>query len=127
MIMVTHDQAEAMTLADRVVVLREGRVQQIGPPREIYARPKSAFVASFFGSPAINLFDDDSIGVRPEKVTIAREGTHAGKVVLIEALGGETWITIDGPRGRITGRGSDELSFGDEAYATWDAADELRF
>jgi len=124
-IWVTHDQSEAMTLADRVVVLREGRVQQIGPPREIYAAPNSTFVASFFGSPAINLLDN--IGIRPERVTIAREGTHEGRVVLIEALGGENWITLDGARGRITGRGGADLAFGERAFASWDERDELRF
>jgi len=126
-IWVTHDQSEAMTLADRVVVLREGRVQQIGPPREIYARPVSAFVASFFGTPAVNLLDDNTVAIRPEKVAIAETGTLEGRVVLVEALGGETWITIDGARGRITGRGVEDLALGDTAYATWDSADELRF
>lgn len=126
-IWVTHDQAEAMTLADRVVVLRAGRVQQIGPPREIYARPNSTFVASFFGSPAINLLDDDTRGIRPERVTIGREGTHEGRIVLIESLGGESWITLDGARGRITGRGDPELAIGDAAFASWREEDELRF
>jgi multiple sugar transport system ATP-binding protein len=121
-IWVTHDQAEAMTLADRVVVLREGRVQQVGPPREIYAAPNSKFVASFFGSPAINLLD--GVGIRPERVTIAREGTREGKVVLIEALDGESWITLDSG---ITGRGAEDLTIGDTAFGTWDAADELHF
>jgi multiple sugar transport system ATP-binding protein len=126
-IWVTHDQAEAMTLADRVVVLRAGRVQQIGPPREIYAKPNSTFVASFFGSPAINLLDDDTRGIRPERVTIARSGAHEGRVMLIESLGGESWITLDGPRGRITGRGDPELAIGDTAFASWSEEDELRF
>jgi multiple sugar transport system ATP-binding protein len=53
--MVTHDQAEAMTLADRIVVMNDRRIQQIGPPMEIYARPANAFVARFVGSPAMTL------------------------------------------------------------------------
>jgi multiple sugar transport system ATP-binding protein len=55
LIMVTHDQAEAMTLADRIVVMNDRRIQQIGPPMEIYARPANAFVARFVGSPAMTL------------------------------------------------------------------------
>merc|ERR1712023_372915 len=58
---VTHDQVEAMTLADRVVVMREGIIQQVGSPTEIYDNPANAFVASFIGSPAMNLIDGEVI------------------------------------------------------------------
>ena len=54
-IMVTHDQAEAMTLADRIVVMNDRRIQQVGPPMEIYSRPANIFVAQFVGSPAMTL------------------------------------------------------------------------
>ncbi|MBI2393994.1 MAG: ABC transporter ATP-binding protein [Deltaproteobacteria bacterium] len=125
---VTHDQAEAMTLADRVVVLREGRVRQVGPPREIYARPVDTFVASFFGAPAINLMEGDTLGVRPEHVTVARSGDGVqGRVVLVEPLGAETWVTVDGGGARITGRGDPELTTGDAVVARWEASDVLRF
>jgi multiple sugar transport system ATP-binding protein len=59
--MVTHDQAEAMTLADRIVVMNDRRIQQIGPPMEIYARPANTFVARFVGSPAMNLAPVDLV------------------------------------------------------------------
>ena len=58
---VTHDQVEAMTLADRVVVMKEGIIQQVGSPTEIYDNPANAFVASFIGSPAMNLIDGEVI------------------------------------------------------------------
>ena len=61
-IYVTHDQIEAMTLADRVVVMKEGVVQQVGSPTEIYDRPANSFVASFIGSPAMNLIDGELVG-----------------------------------------------------------------
>jgi len=129
---VTHDQAEAMTLAERVVVLREGRVRQLGPPREIYAHPVDTFVASFFGAPTINLLEDQTIGVRPENVTVGSGGldrveAHEGRVVLVEPLGAETWITIDTGKERITGRGDPDLAIGERVFARWDPATSLRF
>jgi multiple sugar transport system ATP-binding protein len=54
---VTHDQVEAMTMADRIVVLRDGRVEQVGRPLDLYDRPRNTFVAGFIGSPAMNLFE----------------------------------------------------------------------
>ncbi len=125
---VTHDQGEAMTLADRVVVLREGRVRQIGPPREVYARPVDVFVASFFGTPPINLLENDTVGVRPEHVTIDRSPSeHPGSVVLIEPLAGEMWVTIDHQGKELTGRGDPSLALGDAAFAHWDAPSIVRF
>ena len=55
-IFVTHDQTEAMTMADRIVIMREGVIQQVGDPDEVYARPRNIFVAGFIGSPAMNFF-----------------------------------------------------------------------
>jgi ABC-type sugar transport system ATPase subunit len=77
---VTHDQAEAMTLADRVAVLRDGRVEQVGTPRELYDRPATAFVASFVGSPPMNLLP---AGVLPGPPGAVRVGVRAEHVRLV--------------------------------------------
>ncbi len=110
-IYVTHDQVEAMTLADRVVVLRDGVIEQVGSPLELYDHPANQFVAQFIGTPQMNVVDtaalpalggivgaakaaDGFIGVRPEKVIIkpGGEGALQGQVELIESLGADTLI-----------------------------------
>ena len=112
-IYVTHDQVEAMTLADRVVVLRDGAVEQVGSPLELYDRPVNRFVAQFIGTPQMNVIEVDAlpdlcaavgagaatanytaIGVRPENVAVrsAGSGTLNGRVELIESLGADTLI-----------------------------------
>jgi sn-glycerol 3-phosphate transport system ATP-binding protein len=92
---VTHDQVEAMTLADRMVVMNGGVAEQIGRPLEIYDDPASTFVAGFIGSPPMNFLPDPAggvLGVRPEHLTLCDpcEGIAQGPVRLIEALGAET-------------------------------------
>ncbi|HEX6363528.1 MAG TPA: sn-glycerol-3-phosphate ABC transporter ATP-binding protein UgpC [Albitalea sp.] len=113
-IYVTHDQVEAMTLADRVVVLRDGAVEQVGSPLELYDRPANQFVAQFIGMPSMNVLPaaalpafssltggrlpgDGFLGVRPEGVHVrpAGQGTVQGRVELIEALGADTLIYVD--------------------------------
>ena len=109
-IYVTHDQIEAMTLADRVVVLRDGMIEQVGSPLELYDRPANQFVAQFIGTPQMNVLaaaalpeltriagnrlpPDGSVGVRPEYVRIVPVGRgFAGKVELVESLGSDTLI-----------------------------------
>jgi multiple sugar transport system ATP-binding protein len=104
MIYVTHDQVEAMTLADRICVLRDGVVEQVGTPLELYERPQSLFVASFIGSPKMNFlngqfadaFKAQTIGVRAEHMQIGdREGAWSGKVVHSEHLGSDSFIYVD--------------------------------
>ncbi len=116
-IYVTHDQVEAMTLADRVVVLRDGEVEQVGAPLELYDKPANQFVAQFIGMPSMNIVKaaqlsqfgalagqaagrvpvDGLIGVRPEGVRVLPQGGTGvpGKVELIEALGADTLIHVD--------------------------------
>ena len=102
-IYVTHDQTEAMTLADRIVVMRAGRIEQIGAPLELYNTPANRFVAGFIGSPAMNFIDRDLlpgtkaavIGVRPEHLRVADEGRLQGKVLLHERLGTDTHVIVD--------------------------------
>ena len=102
MIYVTHDQVEAMTLADRIVVLRAGKVEQVGAPMALYNNPANTFVAGFIGSPQMNFLDAGamgqgagSIGIRPEHLVISRgKGDLSGKVSHVEKLGGETLVYV---------------------------------
>ena len=113
-IYVTHDQVEAMTLADRVVVLKDGRIEQVGTPLELYDRPANRFVAQFIGMPSMNMLAADAVpgfavasgnrvprdgylGVRPEALRVHHgHGTGApGRVELVEALGADTLIHVD--------------------------------
>jgi multiple sugar transport system ATP-binding protein len=111
-IYVTHDQVEAMTLADRVVVLRDGRIEQVGTPLQLYDRPANQFVAQFIGTPQMNVIaaaqvpklkalvqtvpDGGFVGLRPENVSLqpAGQGQVQGRVELVEALGAETLIYV---------------------------------
>ncbi|MEJ6781068.1 ABC transporter ATP-binding protein [Aminobacter sp. Piv2-1] len=124
MIYVTHDQVEAMTLADKIVVLNSGRIEQVGSPLELYERPANLFVARFIGSPAMNIVDASydgasrvglqgqtisvpqgsfreagfvKLGVRPEDLRLAEGADHllAGTVALVEHLGEVTLAYVD--------------------------------
>ncbi len=114
MVYVTHDQVEAMTLGDRIVVLNDTRVEQIGAPMELYNNPANIFVAGFIGSPKMNFIDakllgrDDAttIGIRPEHISLGGEGGDIeGTVSHIERLGGETNLYLEcGDMGLISVR-----------------------
>jgi len=123
---VTHDQVEAMTMADRIVVMHDGRIEQIGTPLELYDHPSNLFVAQFIGSPAMNVVEGTvrrsagsayveapggvrwplpqgpggdgqvvSYGIRPEHMTLARNGSGVlGEVVVVEPTGAETELVI---------------------------------
>jgi len=104
MIYVTHDQVEAMTLADRICVLRDGLVEQVGTPLELYERPQSVFVAGFIGSPKMNFlngkFADNyratTIGVRAEHLELgAPDKGWPGKVIHTENLGADSYVYLD--------------------------------
>ncbi len=104
MIYVTHDQTEAMTLADRIVVLNNGAIEQTGTPMEIYRKPATLFVAAFIGSPGMNFIEADAIdagkpgtiGIRPEHLTLSREtGSWSATVVHSDNLGAETIVYLD--------------------------------
>jgi len=115
---VTHDQVEAMTLADRVVVLRDGRIEQVGTPLELYDHPANSFVAQFIGTPQMNMLAfthvaelaqrfalpvaaDGFIGLRPEHVVAQPEGQGMlqMQVDLVEALGAETLLYLSNDQG----------------------------
>jgi len=103
MIYVTHDQVEAMTLADRICVLRDGLVMQVGTPMELYEKPASTFVAGFIGSPKMNFFSGqfasayqaETVGVRPEHLVLAANGGWTGKVIHKENLGSDNYAFVD--------------------------------
>ena len=141
MIYVTHDQVEAMTLADRIVVLEFGKIAQVGTPRELYERPANLFVAQFIGSPKMNVLPCASeaetyrlvggrggaytgtraathLGIRPEHIDLVQPGTGQcdGRIDVVEYLGADIYVVIDaGPLGMLTVRRP-----GDEALVPGD-------
>ena len=119
-IYVTHDQVEAMTLADRVVVLRDGVIEQVGTPLSLYDRPANQFVAQFIGTPPMNLWpshqlpagvvlhgppaaQQGALGLRAEHVSVTAvgQGQLSGTVELVEALGAETLIYVNTDQGQL--------------------------
>lgn len=136
---VTHDQVEAMTLADKIVVLNGGVVEQVGSPMELYNKPANVFVAGFIGSPQMNFIDGarlgdpqaKTIGIRPEHIAISREsGVWSGKVVHAEHLGADTILYLDCEKiGLLTVRLFGEQNFhaDDQVFATPDSSHYLRF
>lgn len=104
MIYVTHDQVEAMTLADRICVLRDGLVEQVGTPMELYEKPNSVFVAGFIGSPKMNFiggdrakaFNAEILGIRGEHITIVPDnGVWSGTVIHTENLGADSYVYLE--------------------------------
>jgi multiple sugar transport system ATP-binding protein len=105
MIYVTHDQVEAMTLADRICVLRDGRLEQVGTPQELYDSPNSVFVAGFIGSPKMNFlegqfaetFGAHTIGMRSEHLELVPDGQGqwSGRVVHTEDLGSDNYVFVE--------------------------------
>ncbi|MEC3861022.1 sn-glycerol-3-phosphate ABC transporter ATP-binding protein UgpC [Mesobacterium sp. TK19101] len=141
MIYVTHDQVEAMTLADRIVVLEFGKIAQVGTPRELYERPANTFVAQFIGSPKMNLLPCETagktyslpggrggtcavtapatqLGIRPEHITLGTPGHGQcdGTVDIVEYLGADSFVVVEcGALGKLTVRitGDTDLHPGD--------------
>ena len=136
---VTHDQVEAMTLADRMIVMNAGVADQIGAPLDVYANPATEFVAGFIGSPPTNfvaasLLSDSSggrIGIRPEHVRIVDAGKLSGMVGYSEALGAETLVHVRAEDGsQITVRQDASVpipSQGRTISLEWDEAQVMRF
>jgi multiple sugar transport system ATP-binding protein len=103
MIYVTHDQVEAMTMADKIVVLQAGVIEQVGTPLELYHTPQNVFVAGFIGSPKMNIFSGSeaeklgahTAGIRPEHIDIdLSDGTWKGTVGVAEHLGSDTFVHV---------------------------------
>lgn len=149
MIYVTHDQVEAMTLADRIVVLRDGAIEQVGSPKELYTAPDNLFVAQFIGSPKMNITDCSSdagvlnfgavkseisapdaavkFGIRPEDISVVdvNNGIIQGKVDITEYLGADIYLIVDCAEiGKISVRvdGETEITAGDAVGLTFENA-----
>ena len=142
MIYVTHDQVEAMTLADKIVVLRAGKVEQVGRPMDLYNDPDNTFVAGFIGSPQMNFLKagalglrSETLGIRPEHLAISRAGGQmagqiAGRVSHVEKLGGETLVYVHTEgQGLLTVRlfGEHDFAVEEAVYLTPDQARAFHF
>ncbi len=134
---VTHDQVEAMTMGTRVAVMSRGHLQQIGTPQQVYAKPETVFVATFIGTPPMNvmpagLFErsDVLVGVRPEHLQISSNGGLPATVRMVEQLGHETLLICESAGTRIVVRQSAEAavpSIGAEVHLDATAAHRHRF
>ena len=141
MVYVTHDQTEAMSMADQVVLLRDGKIVQIGPPAELYERPSTDFAAQFLGTPPMNVLpisqldmaievpeDGCYMGIRPEKIRIANSGLPV-EVSAVDYMGAETVLRLrhrdNTLMARIDGRA--EAAPGDRLCIAWNRADVQLF
>ena len=139
MIYVTHDQVEAMTMADKIVVLNAGNVEQVGSPLDLYHKPNNLFVAGFIGSPRMNFasgaisqpYGAHTIGIRPEHLRLSKEGgTWKGTVSVAEHLGADTFLHIKTEgMGQVTARvgGDFGAEHGDTVYLSPDEGRVHRF
>lgn len=144
MIYVTHDQVEAMTMGERIVVMSGGRIRQAAPPMEIYSRPADVFVAGFIGTPPMNLFPpgvlspSKTVGIRPENLSLleSRGGDGDGdvfpaKVDFIESLGSETLVHVllepSGFRATIRESGFTRRRPGDKVFLFCGTANRVVF
>jgi sn-glycerol 3-phosphate transport system ATP-binding protein len=131
MVYVTHDQTEAMTMADRVVLMRDGRVEQDGSPEELYNRPASSFTARFIGTPPMNLIAGGGrlLGIRPEHIRIVPQDGHAARVKSVEHLGADSIVLceIEGQPVSVRLDGFHKALPGDAVRLAWNAADEHQF
>lgn len=129
MIYVTHDQVEAMTMADKIVVLQGGVIEQVGSPLELYRNPRNRFVAGFIGSPKMNFiegseaakYDAHCVGIRPEHISVSEaKGEWKGVISVSEHLGSDTFFHVHdtGLAETITVRADGEVAFkhGDTVY-----------
>jgi sn-glycerol 3-phosphate transport system ATP-binding protein len=139
MLYVTHDQVEAMTMADKVVLMNEGRIEQQGAPAELYERPATVFTARFVGSPAMNLFAADDErgeptlrGVRAEHVDLVEPhaGHRVGRIGALEYHGADTVVAVtteDGSAFAVRHPGRVGARVGETVGLTWSPAHEHRF
>lgn len=143
MVYVTHDQTEAMTMADRIVLMRDGKIEQMGTPSELYGNPASIFVARFIGSPPMNVIGSSIAGqrrgIRPEHIHLeilddapnADQQAHSveGIVETVEYLGADSVVTLRAGEDRIAARlpGLPTFASGQAVSAHWYPSDEFAF
>lgn len=135
MIFVTHDQTEAMSMADRVALLRDGRLEQFDTPEALYSRPASTFVARFIGAPPMNILSvadlgrlgadlpgDVLVGLRPEDITLV-EGGLSGRIRQVEYFGADSILSVDigGPHVAVRLQGRPALGPDDIVHLGWPA------
>jgi sn-glycerol 3-phosphate transport system ATP-binding protein len=131
MVYVTHDQTEAMTMADRVVLMRDGHVEQNGPPEQLYSRPATAFTARFIGTPPMNLIarGDRTIGIRPEHIRMVSQDGHPARVKSVEHLGADSIVLCEIENQPISVRqdGFSKAVPGEMVRLAWASSDEHQF
>ncbi len=140
MVYVTHDQVEAMTMADKIVVLQAGVIEQVGSPLELYRNPRNLFVAGFIGSPKMNFIEGaaaaelgaHTVGVRPEHIDVSTsDGQWQGTVGVAEHLGSDTFIHIHGVPGcdpmTVRAPGDVAVKHGDTVFLTPNASQMHKF
>lgn len=131
MVYVTHDQTEAMTMADRVVLMRDGKIEQNGTPEQLYSHPATAFTARFIGTPPMNLIasGDKLIGIRPEDIRIVSQDGHMAHVKTVEHLGADSIVLceVDGQPVAVRQEGFSKVAIGDRIRLGWDDSNEHHF
>jgi len=153
MVYVTHDQVEAMTMADQIILLRDGIIEQMGSPQDLYERPQSAFVASFIGTPPMNIIKTqhingssetiaeminlrlssfktlDSFGIRPEDIQLVDDDGIAGKVQSVDYLGGQSivQVSLDNTSLIVMAKGKSPLVKGQPIFMKWSHKDSILF
>ena len=136
---VTHDQVEAMSMADKIVLIRQGRIEQEGSPEELYARPATTFAANFIGTPAMNLValaavlpgreEGRTLGVRPEHIRLVQEGGVPGTVTSAEYHGADTVVLVRVGEESMLVRAPGQLALaaGAQVRLVWEARDAHLF
>jgi len=127
MIYVTHDQSEAMTLGGRIAIMRGGTIEQTGSPMDLYQRPANTFVATFLGSPPMNLIEEAAngvrvqLGIRPEDVAVSASAAataQPAQVIVVEPMGSETLVTLEFHAQRLVARVAADRRF-EPGQAVW--------
>jgi multiple sugar transport system ATP-binding protein len=129
-IYVTHDQQEAVGMADRIALLEAGRLQQVGSPRELYTNPANRFVASFLGRPAINLLAMEpsrQLGLRPEHLQLGAEGPVAARLLRREWWGHQQLLWLESQWGTLRVLTTAEAPMPQEPRLNWERQHELWF
>jgi ABC-type sugar transport system ATPase subunit len=129
---VTHDHVEALSIADRLAIMIDGRIEQYGAPQDVYDSPASVQIARFLGSPPMNVIDGDMhlLGIRPEHIRIDAPATLRGRVVSLQSTGADRFVRVHTPRGELVARlpeGQPQPAIGEELGVAFDDARIRRY